>query len=102
MRNDEMAVPTESRAAVDALAEHLSATGERPVPPATNRWLGEAEAVARDAATEGLDRETRRKRVQQVVDLLDSADETGDERADDHIEAAKACCGVILDTGEEQ
>jgi len=89
-------VPTEPRAAVDALADHLTATAERPVPPATNRWLGEAEAVARDAASEGLDTETRRKRVRQAAELLESANETGDEIADDHIEAAKRCCRVVL------
>jgi len=41
---DEIDIPTEPRAAVDALATHLTATADRPVPPATNRWLGEAEA----------------------------------------------------------
>jgi len=96
MADDPTTVPTEPRAAVDALAEHLTATAERPVPPATNRWLGEAEAVARDAASEGLDTETRRKRVQQAADLLESADRTGDEIADRHIDAAKQCCRVVL------
>ena len=96
MVDDLTEVPTEPRAAVDALAEHLTATAERPVPPATNRWLGEAEAVARDAASKGLDSETRRKRVKQAADLLDSAAETGDEIADRHIDAAERCCGVVL------
>jgi len=90
-------VPTEPRAAIDTLVEQLSSTGERPIPPATNRWLGEAEAVARDAASEGLDAETRHKRVQQVATLLASADKTGDDTADSHIEVAKACCRVVLD-----
>lgn len=93
---DETHVPTEPQAAVDALANHLTATADRPVPPATNRWLGEAEAVALDAATDGLDSETRRKRVRQTADLLASADATGDEIADRHIEAAIECCDVIL------
>lgn len=88
--------PSTPRAAVDALVGHLSATAERPISPATNRWLGEAEAVARDAATEELDTETRRKRVQQVAALLDSAAETSDEIADSHIEAAEQCCLVVL------
>ncbi len=93
---NEQSTPTDTDSAVDALAEHLTATGERPVPPATNRWLGEAEAVARDAATEGLDEQTRRKRVRQVAKLLESAGETGDEQAASHIEAARACCRVVL------
>ena len=97
MSPDPTDVPTEPRAAVDALADHLTATAERPVPPATNRWLGEAEAVARDAASEGLDNETRRKRVRQAADLLDSAAETGDEIADSHIDAAEQCCQIVLD-----
>jgi len=99
--DDPPAVPTDPRAAVDALADHLTATAERPVPPATNRWLGEAEAVARDAAGEGLDAETRRKRVRQVAGLLDSAGETGDSTADRHIEAATQCCRVVLDSDGE-
>jgi hypothetical protein len=94
-------VPSEPRAAVDALVDHLSTTGERPVPPATNRWLGEAEAVARDAATDGLDTETREKRVRQAADLLDSAAETSDEIADKHIKAARECCRVVLDEQTE-
>ncbi|MFO7834971.1 MAG: hypothetical protein R6V31_13220 [Halohasta sp.] len=96
MSDDALEVPTDPRAAVDALADHLTATAERPVPPATNRWLGEAEAVARDAASEGLDTETRRTRVRQVADLLESAGETGDEIADRHIAAATQCCRVVL------
>lgn len=90
-------VPTDPDAAVDALAAHLVATGERPVPPATNRWLGEAEAVARDAASEDIDPAVRRERVEQVAALLAEADATGDDTADEHIAAAKACCRVVLD-----
>ena len=93
---DKIDIPTDPRAAVDALAAHLTATADRPVPPATNRWLGEAEAVARDAASDDLDTQTRQKRVRQVATLLESADETDDAVADRHIEAAKECCQVIL------
>ena len=93
---DEIDIPTEPQAAVDALANHLAATADRPVPPATNRWLGEAEAVARDATSDDLDGPTRRKRVRQVATLLDSADETDDAVADRHIEAASECCQVVL------
>lgn len=95
---DEIDVPTNPRTAVDALADHLTATAERPVPPSTNRWLGEAEAVARDATSESLDSSTRRKRVQQAADLLKPADETGDEVADRHIECAIECCQVFLNS----
>ena len=94
---DEIDIPTEPRAAVDALAAHLTATADRPVPPATNRWLGEAEAVARDATSNNIDTQTRQKRVRQVATLLESADETDDAVADRHIEAAIECCRVALD-----
>ncbi|ERH00833.1 MAG: hypothetical protein J07HN6_02462 [Halonotius sp. J07HN6] len=90
-------VPTDPDAAVEALADHLVATAERPVPPATNRWLGEAEAVARDAASEGIESAVRRERVEQVAALLSETDATGDETADAHIDAATACCEVVLD-----
>ena len=89
--------PEDPAAASDALAAHLTATAERPIPPATNRWLGEAEAVARDAASDDIDPATRRRRVQQVAALLAEAESTGDNRADDHIASADACCQVILD-----
>lgn len=93
---DDIDIPTEPQAAVDALANHLIATAERPVPPATNRWLGEAEAVARDATSDDLDSPTRQKRVRQVATLLESADKTDDAVADRHIEAAIECCRVVL------
>jgi len=89
--------PEDPAAASDALAAHLTATAERPIPPATNRWLGEAEAVARDAASDDIDAATRRQRVQQVASLLAEADATGDETADEHIADARTCCQAILD-----
>lgn len=52
----------ESNADADDLASrvadlhsHLVATAELPIDPKTNRWLGEAKAVASDAASPGLD-----------------------------------------------
>ena len=85
---DEIDIPTEPRAAVDALATHLTATADRPVPPATNRWLGEAEAVARDLAERPADPDTVRERTGHVVRLLREAGDTEDERADEHVAAA--------------
>lgn len=92
----EIDIPTEPQAAVNALTNHLTATAEHPVPPAANRWLGEAEAVARDAPSDDLDSLTRQKRVRQVATLLESADETDDAVANHHIEAAIASCRVLL------
>jgi len=89
--------PEDPAAASNALAAHLAATAERPIPPATNRWLGEAEAVAQDAASDDIDPATRRRRVQQVAALLAEAEATGDDTADKHIAGARACYQVILD-----
>jgi len=94
---DDIQIPTSTKAAIDSLAEHLVVTADRPVPPATNRWLGEAEAVARDATSSDLDNQTQIERAQQAANLLNSADKTGDEIADQHIEAAIECCRVVLD-----
>lgn len=78
--------------AVRDLHEHLERTAELPIDPRTNRWLGEAEAVARDAATSDLDAETTRRRVAQVEHLLEEAGETGHDEADAHLDAARRLC----------
>ncbi|WP_276270819.1 hypothetical protein [Haloarcula litorea] len=82
------------------LRDHLAATGERPVERTASRWLGEAEAVARDAAAAGVAPEVRRERVEQVRELLDEVGETGDEVADEHVAAAEALVGDLLADGE--
>ena len=92
--------PTDDAALEDRTRElhrHLAATAEFPVDRTANRWLGEAEAVAGDVATSDLDAETVRDRVATVRRLLSEVDETGDEAADEHLEAAEALCEAILD-----
>lgn len=84
----------ESRLA--ALRDHLEATAELPIDPKTNRWLGEAEAVARDATADDVDPETARKRVRQVQRLLSAADDPDHEDAVAHLEAARELCDRIL------
>ncbi|ELY54089.1 hypothetical protein C491_19877 [Natronococcus amylolyticus DSM 10524] len=79
-----------------ALRDHLEATAELPIDPQTNRWLGEAEAVARDAAAADVDPETARKRIQQVQRLLSAADDPDHEDAVAHCEAARELCDRIL------
>lgn len=79
------------------LHDHLEATAELPLGREPNRWIGEAEAVARDLATSDLDAETTRTRVAKVRDLLAEVGETGDEAVDDHLEAARRYCDEILD-----
>ncbi|PSP75717.1 hypothetical protein BRC81_15155 [Halobacteriales archaeon QS_1_68_20] len=71
------------------LHDHLEATAERPLPTAANRWLGEAEAAARDAVGEDVPRPVIGKRAGQVSDLLSNVEETGDEVADQHVAAAR-------------
>jgi len=92
-----------ARDRVRALHEHLAATAERPVETGASRWLGEAEAVARDAASEGIPPEAVAKRVSQVRHLLSEVDGTGDETADDHVAAARELATALdgeLDGGD--
>lgn len=84
-------------ARVHELHGHLEATAELPLGRETNRWLGEAEAVAADAATSDLEPDVVRDRVSKVRDLLAEVDGTGTEEGDDHVESARACCEAILD-----
>ena len=87
----------ELNARTQQLHDHLEATAELPIDRETNRWIGEAEAVARDVATSDLDRETTRNRVAKVRELLSEVGDTGDEAVDDHLEAARRCCDEILE-----
>ncbi|MEY7848411.1 hypothetical protein AB7C87_04320 [Natrarchaeobius sp. A-rgal3] len=77
--------------------EHLSATAELPLERDVSRWLGEAQAVANDATTDGLEAETIRKRIGQVDQLLSEVDGTGHDKADRHVEVARGICREILE-----
>ena len=79
------------------LQETLAATGERPVERTASRWLGEAEAIARDAATTERDESVRRERLRKVRDLLENVDGTGDAAADDHVATARELLSALLD-----
>ncbi|MFP8958676.1 hypothetical protein ACLI4Y_18365 [Natrialbaceae archaeon A-CW3] len=81
----------------DEILRHLEATAELPIDHRTNRWLGEAEAVARDAAENDLDEATIRKRLRQVDHLLAEADETGHGETDEHLATARERCRDALD-----
>lgn len=83
-------------ARVRDLHSHLEATAELPIDRRTNRWLGEAAAVARDAATNDLDDVTIKKRVRQVQHLLAEADDPDHDEATEHLSAARDCCAEIL------
>lgn len=83
-----------------ALHDHLAATAERPVEREASRWLGEAEAVAGDVAHGEASEAVVEKRVRQVRDLLSHVDGTGDQQADEHVEAAKRLADDILERGD--
>ncbi|SFC35058.1 hypothetical protein SAMN05444422_107143 [Halobiforma haloterrestris] len=79
------------------LARHLEATGELPLERSASRVLGEAEAVASDAAAGDLDAETVRERVRTVRDLLGELDEIEHDEARAHVDAALERCADVLE-----
>lgn len=83
-----------------ALRDHLEATGELPVERTASHYLGEAEAVVADALAPTASEDVVRRRVAQARELLGEFEATGDQRADDHVDAARELCGSILD-GED-
>ena len=83
------------------LSRSLEATAELPIDRQANRWLGEAEAIARDVATSDLEDGVVVDRVEKIQHLLSEVDETGHDEADDHLEAATKCCATILEETED-
>ncbi|WP_440764917.1 hypothetical protein [Natronorubrum sp. DTA7] len=79
------------------LHRHLEHTAELPIDRDANRWLGEADAIARDVAMSDLEDDVVVERVGKIQHLLSEVDETGHEEADDHLEAAIQCCKAILE-----
>jgi hypothetical protein len=86
----------DARERVRDLHAHLDATAELPVDPRASTWLGEAEAVARDATGDDVPDAVVRKRVSQVRDLLASVDGTGNDDADEHVAAAREIADEVL------
>ena len=82
---------------LSSLHDHLQATEEMALPEETNHVLGEAQSIAADLATEDVDRETAHERAQAVLALLDEIDGTGDDDADDHVEAARRAAERVLE-----
>jgi len=82
---------------LSSLHDHLEATESRPLDTDANRILGEAQAIAADAASEDIDRETAKERTKQVLELLDEIDGTGDQEADEHVDAARRAAQRVLD-----
>ena len=80
-----------------SLHDHLEATEDRPLSEEANRWLGEAQAIAADVDEAALDPETTRERVEEILELLDEVDGTGDEEADKHVAAANRAAERVLE-----
>ncbi|QLH84016.1 hypothetical protein [Halosimplex pelagicum] len=110
MGDDPTAGDSGGDAATGSLAEHverlhaeLEATEERPVDRTASRWIGEAQAVAGDAAALASDGDegaeaTVRDRVGHVAELLSNVDGTGDADADERVATARDLAADI--TGE--
>jgi hypothetical protein len=81
---------------VERLHAELEATEERPVDRTASRWIGEAQAVAGDAAGLASDADdpgveaTVRERVGHVADLLSNVDGTGDAGANERVATARS------------
>lgn len=89
--------PEEHETILVAIHDHLAECLELPVERTASRWIGEAEAVARDLVESDLEDAVVAEGLGHVRDLLAEVEETGDERADEHVERAKALTATALD-----
>jgi regulator of protease activity HflC (stomatin/prohibitin superfamily) len=72
-----------------ALHDNLASTAELPVERSASRWLGEAEALAADLRESDLPDDVVADRLATIEKLLRQVEETGDQRADEHVAAAR-------------
>lgn len=75
----------ESQELATQIHEHLEATEQMPLDTATNRWLGEAEAVAADIAIGDVSEAVASNRAETIVELLESAGSIENESASEHV-----------------
>lgn len=73
---------------VSAIHSHLEATEQLPLDAVTNRWLGEAQAVAADIATGDVSPAVASARAEHVVQLLENAGDIDDPEASEHVAAS--------------
>ena len=85
---------------IEQIHEHLTATQELPVERTASRWIGEAEAIARDLVEAEADSEVVHRRLRHVLELLDNVDETGDEMANEHVTTAMHVARDVVDSIE--
>lgn len=79
----------------ERLYDHLAATAELPIERSASRLLGEAEAVADDLRD--ADSTVQAERAAIVLQLLDEIEETGNEEADEHVDAARTLARTIAE-----
>lgn len=82
---------------LSSLHEHLEATAEKSPSEELPNELQDAKAIAGDAATGNLDRGSVHERVEDVKELIADIDDTGDETADEHLDAARRAADRILE-----
>lgn len=82
-----------------ALFRRLEATEQLPLDPTTNRWLGEAQAVAADIATQDVSEAVAIDRAATVVELLESVGDVEDSEASDHVAASLGLARELADRG---
>lgn len=81
----------------EELYRELAATESMAIDPRANRWIGEAQAVAREIRAPAST-EVRREGAEQIVRLLTEIEETENERADEHVERALSLAGRLAQT----
>jgi hypothetical protein len=79
--------------------EHLEATEQLPLDAGTNRWLGEAQAVAADIATSDVPATVAIDRAETVVDLLERAGDIDDPVAREHVATSLTLARELVERG---
>ncbi len=82
---------------IEKIHEHLTATQDLPVERTASRWIGEAEAIARDLVEAEADSEVVHRRLRHVLELLDNVDETGNEMANEHVMIAMHVAREVIE-----
>lgn len=85
---------------VRELHDHLEATEELPIDPRTNRWIGEAQAVAADVVGTDLPESVVRERIAEVERLLEHADDVEGEAAD-RVASARTIAEAVASGSDE-
>jgi hypothetical protein len=78
------------------LREELTATEELPVDRTASRWIGEAQALAKDIESADTNSEVIQDRLSQIEQLLENVDTTENAVADEHLTAAKSLLDEML------